>query len=156
MKKILLSSVIMASLFIVMGSMNAFQKMEQLSFISKSNATFKGESTPKPKYHDCISEEDFPEDYFLYTKKITDQQLDWDIIKVNKCLENYRESMESTLQNLSAIDAHDFIHQAFQKSKAAIINNKDTSKIQKHYHFEIMRICFDSDQSLNQNAAGRL
>jgi len=56
---------------------------------------------------------------------------------------------------LSTVDAHDFIHQAFQKAKNAI-GNKDISDIQKHYHFEIMRICYDSDKSLNQNAAGRL
>lgn len=154
MKKILLPSVIMASLFIVMGNMNAFQKMEQFGFITKSNSTIKDGATPKAKYHDCISEEDFPVDYQLYTQKTANQELDWDIIKVNKSLKKHRDSMENTLKNLSSIDAHNFLHHTFQKSKAALAN-KNISGIQKHYHFEIMRFCYESDKSLNQNS-GRL
>ena len=155
MKKLPLTLILLATIFIVMGSMKAFQRMEEINFTSKSNSTFKGGPTPKAKYHDCISEEDIPEDYYLYTKKTANQELDWDIIKVNKSLKKHRDSMEVTLKNLSSIDAHNFLHHTFQKSKAALAN-KDISDIQKHYHFEIMRFCYESDKSLNQNSAGRL
>ena len=100
-------------------------------------------------------ESDFPNGYPLYSKQLKNEDVDWYFTKVNESAKKYGKSLDSTLKNLSTVDAHDFIHQAFQKAKNAI-GNKDISDIQKHYHFEIMRICYDSDKSLNQNTAGRL
>ena len=155
MKKIVITSVLLATVFIVLGGMDAFQRMERIGFVSKVDSNIQVDTIYAVKYDDCIMESDFPNGYPLYSKQLKNEDVDWYFTKVNESAKKYGKSLDSTLKNLSTVDAHDFIHQAFQKAKNAI-GNKDISDIQKHYHFEIMRICYDSDKSLNQNAAGRL
>ncbi|MBO0329029.1 hypothetical protein [[Muricauda] lutisoli] len=106
------------------------------------------------KYDDCIKESDFPIDYSMHSKEVKDH-VDWSIKKVNESVNRFGESMNSTLKNLNTVDAHEFIHQTFQKAKSAFTDNA-ISDIQKHYQCEIMRICYDSDRSLNGNTVGRL
>ncbi|MEC8830886.1 MAG: hypothetical protein VX772_00860, partial [Bacteroidota bacterium] len=120
MKKVLLTSILLASVCIVLGGMNAFQKMVPSNYVSKSNASFSGETENIVKYPDCITEEDFPSGYLLYTHEITNQHSDWDIVKVNSSVKKYSSSLDSTVKNLSTVDAHDFLHQAFEKAKAAV------------------------------------
>ena len=56
MKKLLFTSVLLASVFITLSGMNAFQKMEDFNFNSKEQM----ESVYAVKYDDCITESDFP------------------------------------------------------------------------------------------------
>ncbi|WP_127138710.1 hypothetical protein [Flagellimonas oceanensis] len=154
MKKLLLTSVLLATVFVVLGSMDAFQRIEGINVAeTNSNAGF----TPvhSIKYNDCIGEDDFPEGYLIFTHEITNQHTDWDIIKVNESVQKYAKSLDSTLKNLNTVDAHEFIHQAFQISKDAV-DTEHISDIQKHYHGEIMRMCLARDKQLNKNKAGIL
>lgn len=155
MKKLLLTSVLLATVFMVLGSMNVFKRMETFSIASETNSKIGSNPVKQVKYDDCISEEDFPKGYLLYTHELTNQHSDWDIVKVNESVQKYGKSLDSTLKNLSTVDAHEFIHQAFQKAKKAV-EDENTSDIRKHYHGEIMRICYNRDKHLNQNTAGIL
>lgn len=155
MKKILLTSVLLLTLLIVLGGMNAFESLEGIYMVSDKNLNIQTTAVQHAKYDDCITKNDFPEGYLLYTHEITNQHSDWDIEKVNQSVQKYSESLDSTLKNLSTVDAHEFIHKAFQKAKSDVENN-DVSDIRKHYHGEIMRICYTRDKLLNQNTAGIL
>jgi len=152
MKKLLLTSVLLATVFTVLSNMNVFQKMEAIN-VTETNSNVS--ATHSVKYDDCITEDDFPESYLLYTHDITDQHSDWEIMKVNESIQKYVKSLDSTIKNLNTVDAHEFIHQAFQKSKNAV-ETENISSIQKHYHGEIMRICHSRDKQLNQNKVGIL
>lgn len=157
MKKLLFTSVLLATVFVVLSSMDVFQKMEGINVASETNS--KADITPTSvhvvKYVDCITENDLPEGYAIYTHDISNHHSDWDIMKVNESIEKYAKSLDSTLKNLNTVDAHEFIHQAFEKSKN-VVKNEDISDIQKHYHGEIMRLCYTRDKQLNQNKAGIL
>ncbi|WP_318311881.1 hypothetical protein [Flagellimonas crocea] len=150
MKKFVFTLILFATVCVVLGSIKAFDTIEEFNFISKSNPTVQGNSVQPVKYHDCITENDFPDGYLLYTHEITNQDSHWDILKVNESVKKYGHSLDSTVKNLSTVDAHNFIHQAFQKAKN-IVAEDSISDIQKHYQGEIMRICYDRDRYLNQN-----
>lgn len=80
---------------------------------------------------------------------------DWDMLKVNSSIQRFRLSMDSTLKNLSSIDAHNFIHKEFERSKT-LLQEENLTEIRRYYHCEIMRICFDSDRQLNIGSIGQL
>ncbi|MCR9227055.1 MAG: hypothetical protein NXH90_06535 [Flavobacteriaceae bacterium] len=155
MKKLLLTSILLATVVMVLGGMNAFQKMEGINIASKTNSNLYANPIQAVKYDDCIVEDDFPHGYLLFTHEITNLYSDWDIVKVNESIQKYSKSLDSTLKNLNTVDAHEFIHQAFWKAKGTV-ENQNTSEIQKHYHGEIMRICYARDKHLNQNTIGRI
>nr|WP_297782624.1 hypothetical protein [uncultured Allomuricauda sp.] len=153
MKKIVFTSILLATVFIVLGGMNAFQKIESLNFASKSDSNME-EPVYTVKYNDFITEVDFPDGYSLDTMEATNH-VDWNFLKVNESVKKYGNSLDSTLKNLNTLDAHNFIHQAFNKAKSAV-SKSDISDIQKYYHCEIMRVCYDRDRSLNQSTIRRL
>ena len=156
MKKIVITSILLATVFIVLGGMDAFQRIKDINFVSKGNSNIQMNTNYTVKYDDCITKKDFSA--IIYSEdaaKKTDPYINRNLIKVDESAKEFAKSLNLTLKDLSTVDAHDFIHQTFQKAKSAI-GNKDISDIQKHYYFEIMRICYDSDKSLNQNTAGRL
>ena len=155
MKKLVLTFVLLASVFIVMGSINAISNMEHFNFISKTGPKAPVESVYSTKYDDCITKEDLPEGFGLYTHQLTDQHAAWDYKKVSQSAKKYGASLDSTLKNLSTVDAHDFLHKTFQNAKSAVMDD-DVSPIQKHYHYEIMRMCLERDKHLNQNMIGKL
>lgn len=154
MKKLLLTSILLATVFAVLGSMNAFQRIESIN-VAETNSNAGAPAVYSVKYNDCIGEDDFPDGYLLFTHDITIKHTDWDITKVNESAQKYAKSLDSTLKNLSTVDAHEFIHQAFQTSKKAV-DTEHISDIQKHYHGEIMRMCYTRDKQLNKNKAGIL
>ncbi|WP_375325286.1 hypothetical protein [Flagellimonas sp. GZD32] len=149
MKKLLFPTILITGVFAVVGSMKSFYVDAQNNRINNSLIT----QTYSAKYKDCIDKEDLPVDYHPTADSVTIKR-DWDIAKVNASIEKYGKSMDSTVKSLNAIDAHDFVHKEFQRSKN-ILADSGLSEIRKHYHCEIMRICYDSDRSLNQSAFGR-
>ncbi len=153
MKKIVITSILLATVFIVLGGMNAFQKIESLNFASKSDSD-REERVYTVKYNDCIKDIDFPDGHSI-NNKLETSHVEWNLMKVNQSVKKYGKSLDSTLKNLNTLDAHGFIHQTFRKAKSAVTNN-DISDIQKYYHCEIMRICYDRDRSLNQSTIRRL
>ena len=152
MKKLLFSSMLLASAFAVLGGINVFDEIENGKSIKGMDRSIL--TNYSAKYKDCILEKDLPEDFQreVYNNS---QKTDWDTKKVNASIKKYSKSLDSTLKNLSSIDAHDFIHKEFERSKNSILKD-DLTEIRKHYHLEIMRICYDSDKTLNLGSAGRL
>ncbi|MCK0160602.1 hypothetical protein [Allomuricauda sp. F6463D] len=153
MKKIVFTSILLATVFIVLKDIDAFQKIEEIKIVSTSNSELK-KSIYTVKYEDCIHKSGFPDNDALFSNE-TSADVAESFVKVDASLKKYKKSLDSTIKNLSVVDAHDFIHQTFKKTRIAIAN-KNISDIQKHYYFGIMQICYDSDKYLNQNAVGRL
>ncbi|WP_108423752.1 hypothetical protein [Flagellimonas amoyensis] len=149
MKKILLLASLLTGAFAVLGGIDAIHGERGVNDTTVSN-----DSTPTnyaAKYKDCIGQGDFPESYVPDAG--TDN--DWDMKKVDNSLAKYKISMETVTKNLNYIDAHNFIHQEFLRSKD-YLQNRELSEIQKHYHEEVMRICYDTDKALNLGSASRL
>lgn len=148
MKKLLFSSMLLASAFAVVGGINVFDQAENGQNIQGILTNYSA------KYEDCILEKDLPKD-FLWEPENKSKKIDWDTHKINVSLKKYGQSLDSTLKNLSSIDAHNFIHKEFERSKNSLLK-EDLTEIRKYYHLEIMRICYDSDRLLNVGSAGRL
>lgn len=155
MKKLLLTYILLATVFIVIGGMNALAKIQGIYEASNDKVNNPTTSFQFAKYEDCITKEDFPDGFLLYTHELTNPDANWDIEKVNESVQKYGKSLDSTIKNLSTVDAHEFIHQTFIKSKSALATDS-ISDIKKHYHSEMMRLCFTRDQLLNQNTVGVL
>jgi hypothetical protein len=152
MKKLLFSSMLLASAFAVLGSMNAFRAIGKFDDSKSINKTIS--TNYSAKYQDCISHDDFPQD-FKSIANHPNNSWDWSTLKVDASLKRYHSSLDSTIRNLNSIDAHNFIHQEFERSKS-MLGNENLSEIRKYYHCEIMRMCHDSDRSLNLGSAGQL
>ncbi|MFD2101609.1 hypothetical protein [Flagellimonas iocasae] len=145
MKKLFISSLLVLAAFALWGPMNAFQKKKVTATYSSFDKN--ADSLYSAKYRDCIMQSDFPEGSFSNDKIIIEN--DWDLMKVNSSINRYGQSLDSTIKNLNAIDAHNFLHHEFERSKNTILNSKDLSWIRAHYLREIMRICYDNDRLLN-------
>jgi hypothetical protein len=143
---------LLASAFAVVRGINVFDQLENgqnIQGIHQGNLT-----NYSAKYRDCILEKDLPKGFSRELDNDS-KRTDWDTHKINVSLKKYGQSLDSTLKNLSTIDAHNFIHKEFERSKNSLLK-EDLTEIRKYYHLEIMRICYDSDKSLNLGSAGRL
>ncbi len=145
MKKLIVLSIFASGALALWGTTNGFQKNELTAHYS--NASNNADSLYATKYKDCITQSDFPEGSF--TDNNVTIENDWDLLKVNASINRYGQSLDLTIKSLNAIDAHNFLHQEFERSKNVITNSSNLSWIRKHYHQEIMRICYDNDKSLN-------
>ncbi|MBO0321757.1 hypothetical protein J0X14_05575 [Muricauda sp. CAU 1633] len=145
MKKLIVSSVLVLAAFALWGPMNAFQKRKVTHAYSSIDQHT--DSLYSVKYQDCITLQDFPEGALGQDNLVIDNE--WDLMKVNTFINRYGQSLDSTIKNLNAIDAHNFLHHEFERSKNILSKNNDLSWIRAHYHREIMRICYDHDKSLN-------
>ena len=155
MKKLLLTSILLTTVFIVIGGMNALDKIQGIHAASNDKVNNQTTSFQSPKYDDCITKRNFPDGFLLYTHELTNPQANWDIEKVNESVQKYGKSLDSTIKNLSTVDAHEFIHQTFNKAKSALATDS-ISDIKKHYHAEMMKLCYTRDKLLNQNTVGVL
>lgn len=152
MKKFLCFGVFVGSIFTVLAVTNLYHIFKQSRNTEQPNE--KVTTNYVVKYSDCITHDDFPfaPDDFQITLGL---EQDWDMLKVNSSLQRFRHSMDSTLKNLSSIDAHNFIHKEFERNKAQL-QTENLTEIRRYYHCEIMRICFDSDRQLNIGSIGQL
>ncbi|MDC6362485.1 MULTISPECIES: hypothetical protein [Flavobacteriaceae] len=145
MKRIVFSSVLIAGLIAVLGHINAAHYGDL--FRSRPNSGQQQPMVYSAKFKECIAEEDFP--VKAVTKFVNAfKESGRDMEKVEASIKKYGSSLDSTLKNLSYIDAHDFLHKQFQHSKDLILNH-EISEIQEHYHREIMRLCYENDRLLN-------
>lgn len=153
MKKILLLTSLLAGAFAVVGGIDAFHGERGVNDTTVSN---NGTTSAiyAAKYKDCIGKEDFPESYASDDHNEWTNN-DWDIKKVDNSLARYKASLETATKNLNYIDAHNFIHQEFLRSKGYLLN-KELSEREKHYHRKVMRICYDTDKALNLGSVNRL
>ncbi|RIV46838.1 hypothetical protein [Flagellimonas pelagia] len=152
MKKILFSFMLLAGIFAVIGGMNALDEIKGIGDTEKIKQNIS--TNYSAKYKDCISQESFPQS-FHFPVDLPDSNRDWNTLKVDASLNRYGQTLDSTIRNLNSIDAHNFIHEEFQRSKD-IFESKDISDIRKYYHCEIMRMCYDSDRFLNLGSASQL
>lgn len=155
MKKLLLTSVLLATVFIVIGGMNALNKIQGIYEASNDKINNQTTSFQSAKYEDCITKDDLPDGFLLYTHELTNPHANWDIEKVNESVQKYGKSLDSTIKNLSTVDAHEFIHHTFNKAKSALATDS-ISDIKKHYHAEMMKLCYTRDKLLSQNTVGVL
>ncbi|MBW8243418.1 hypothetical protein K1F50_11450 [Muricauda oceani] len=155
MKKFSLTLILLATMAIVLGGMYAFQGIDRLDFISKAKPPIQTDTVYAAKYNDCITEQDLPDGFATFTHDITHQYLQLQYDKVNESARKYGISLDSTLKNLSTVDAHDFIHKTFKDARNAA-EKEGISEIQRHYQFEIMRMCLEKDRRLNKNVVGIL
>nr|WP_299000007.1 hypothetical protein [uncultured Allomuricauda sp.] len=106
------------------------------------------------KYEDCIQEESLiklkvflkHKNRLLFGKNLS--QLD---IQVEK----YRTSLDSTIQNLSAIDAHGFLHNEYRRCENILLSS-ESSSFQTYYHLKIMEACYEKDKILNESSQNSL
>ncbi len=144
MKKLIILCLLVSGAFVVWGTSNPFQNSKLTAKYPIVNHTI--DSLYATKYKDCIILSDFPEG--AYTDHLIIEN-DWDLLKVNASINRYGQSLDLTIKSLNAIDAHDSLHQEFERSKNIITNNRNLSWIRTHYHHEIMRICYERDKLLN-------
>lgn len=152
MKKFLCSGVLIGCTFAVLAGANLYNNYIHVPTVTEQNE--KVTTNYLVRYQDCITKEDFPFDLEDLQNGIGLEQ-DWDMLKVNSSIQRFRLSMDSTLKNLSSIDAHNFIHKEFERSKT-LLQEENLTEIRRYYHCEIMRICLDSDRSLNVGSIGHL
>ena len=74
MKKLILTSTLLATLAVVFGGMNAFQSKDRFSFISKTGTPANLEPILMVKYNDCITQEDLPKRHFLFTQNVNENR----------------------------------------------------------------------------------
>lgn len=152
MKKFLCLGILTGGTFVILAGVNLYNH-----FYHTPTGTYQNEKVTTNyviKYNDCITQEDFPFD-LDDSKNQIELGHDWDLLKVNSSIQRFRHSMDSTLKNLSSIDAHNFIHKEFERSKT-LLQEENLTEIRRYYHCEIMRICFDSDRQLNIGSIGQL
>ncbi|UII74972.1 hypothetical protein LV716_11960 [Flagellimonas sp. HMM57] len=99
------------------------------------------------KYSDCIHDTDLsqfsPVDISQLLKKQPTLHKE-----MNRCLSQYKNTLDDTIKNLNTLDSHEFLHKEYQRSKNKISNNS-LSEIKTYYHLGIMRICYEKDKELN-------
>ncbi|TXN34823.1 hypothetical protein FVB32_09470 [Flagellimonas hymeniacidonis] len=145
MKKAILPFLLVAMIGVGLVSMNSFSGKNY--FLQKSDINENEDADYATKYSDCINMENSPR--FSKSKAelaLIDQNAFID--EVNGCLKKYRLSLDSTVKNLSTIDAHEFLHKEYERCKTKI-SDKSLSEIEIYYHLGIMQICYDQDKSLN-------
>lgn len=118
-----------------------------LSFSKVLSPQESNNSDYSKKYADCINEGDFLNHYDSKSGEYSDEQ-EGVFEEINMSLEKYRHSLDSTIKNLNTIDAHEFLHREYEKSKVLIQKDK-SSKIKRYYHTKAMEICYTKDKSLN-------
>ncbi len=145
MKKSIFPLCFLAMIGVGILSMNSFSGKTSFSnvFADGKNSV----SEYSVKYSDCISEMNFSDfdDYDLdkpFPKKP-------DMIKeINRFLKEYEVSLDATVKNLNAIDAHEFLHNEFERCENKIRKNL-RSEIQLYYNFHVMKMCYEKDKYLN-------
>ncbi|MGW9687194.1 hypothetical protein [Flagellimonas sp. 2504JD1-5] len=145
MKKIILPFCLIALISIALLSMNKFSP--KINFSGATDAEKSENPERQIKYSDCIDmvaismfDSEGPDMQLIQQNGLYDE--------INQCLKKYQRSLDSTIKNLSTIDAHEFLHNEFERCKNQI-DSDSLSAIKVFYHKGIMEICYDRDKRLN-------
>ncbi|TAI49643.1 hypothetical protein [Flagellimonas allohymeniacidonis] len=114
--------------------------------ISTSSKT-KSDSDYDAKYRECITSEDLfqlSENKKQYIKE-TPKKL---VKEIDQHVADYETSMESTVNSLNTIDAHNFLHDEYNRCRSLLLKNRQ-SKLKKYYYLKIMASCYEWDKKLN-------
>lgn len=105
------------------------------------------ESDYDAKYKECISAKDVSDLIGAEAEYVN--HLPGEIItEISKHVADYEASMESTINGLNTIDAHNFLHDEYQRCRT-LYSQKGQSKLKKYYYLKIMRSCYVRDKKLN-------
>nr|WP_299385771.1 hypothetical protein [Allomuricauda sp.] len=99
------------------------------------------------KYSDCIDSTDLM--VFLKRQSPPTKQSEA-LQKVEASLEKYGRSMDSVIENLSTLEAHQYLHEAY-KNNRSVLQSDSMTKTKFLYHLGAMQICYDRDKSLSHN-----
>ncbi|SHG92191.1 hypothetical protein [Flagellimonas flava] len=102
------------------------------------------------KYSDCINGSELDS----FTKQVFETNFKTTklpVKSIDKSLENYQRSLEVTIENLNAIDAHDFLHSEYERYKTEM-SQETLSGVRAYYLAGAMKVCFNLDKSLNQDS----
>ena len=106
------------------------------------------------KYEDCIQKESLTT-FKTFLKRENRLVVGEDVMQIDNQIQKYQASLDSTIQNLSSIDAHSFLHNEFKRCKAVILSS-DVSNLQTYYHLKIMEACYEKDKELNESSQNSL
>ncbi|WP_420320176.1 hypothetical protein [Flagellimonas sp.] len=145
MKKIILPFCLIALISIALLSMNKFSP--KINFSGATDTEKSENPEHQIKYSDCI---DMGSMYVLDSENPYMQMIQQNELygEINQCLRKYQQSLDSTIKNLNSIDAHEFLHNEFERCKNQI-DSDSLSAIKVFYHKGIMEICYDRDKKLN-------
>ena len=100
------------------------------------------------KYSDCLHETDLSQFSSVDINQLLKEQPIL-LKEMNRCLEQYKYTLDSTIKNLNTLDSHEFLHKEYQRSKDKISTNS-LSDIKTYYHLCIMRVCYEKDKDLKR------
>ena len=106
------------------------------------------------KYEDCIQKETIVT-FRVFLKRENRLPVGQDVTQIDSQIEKYRESLDSTIHNLSSLDAHSFLHNEFKRCKTVILSS-ELSNLQTYYHLKIMEACYEKDKELNESSQNSL
>ena len=112
------------------------------------------ESNDEIKYEDCIQHESLVAiTHFLEREGRLPVGISLKEIDIQ--IQKYQASLDSTITNLSSIDAHSFLHKEYGRCKELILS-AELSNLQTYYHLKIMEACYTKDKDLNESSQGSL
>lgn len=105
-------------------------------------------------YEDCIQKESIAtlETFLRQENRLPKGQ---SLSQIDIQIKKYQISLDSTIQNLSTIDAHSFLHNEYKRCKSLVVSSESTP-IQTYYHFKIMESCYERDKALNESSQNSL
>lgn len=136
--------------FAVLAGITSYQK----ELTGEQDSADVGSTAYIAKYRDCIGPEDFPSNLVLEETALTgvtshgSSKLDAEVKK-------YGKALEEAIKNLNHIEAHNHIHQEFQRSLYKL-GQTGLAQHQRLYYLETLRLCYKSDKALNLLSAGNL
>ena len=149
MKKNVLFICFIALVSLGMASLSIFPEKVSLPI------TFGGLAPNAPdqstKYSDCIDSLDLSRLMIKHAVNYNEDTAPF--MELDTSLEKYGKSMDSVVDNLNALEAHQFLHAAYKKYRE-ILQSDSLSIAEAYYHLEAMKICYNLDQSLSLNSEG--
>ncbi|MBS9461771.1 hypothetical protein KIM67_05070 [Flagellimonas sp. 389] len=145
MKKVVFSFCFVTTVCIGLLSMDSLP--DGISFSHTFNSKNNKLSEYDTKYSDCLHETDLSQFSSVDVNQLLKEQPIL-LKEMNRCLDQYKNTLNNTIKNLNTLDSHEFIHNEYRRSKDKISTNA-LSEIKTYYHFGIMRICYEKDKDLN-------
>lgn len=144
MKKIVLFIGFIAVVSLGLASLSIFPEKVSLPI------TFGGPAPNAPdqstKYSDCIDSLDLSKHFTKQPQSNAEGSSSFR--EMDSSLEKYRQSMDSVVNNLTALEAHQFLHAAYNKYRNTLQSNS-LSEAKTYYLLGAMQICYQLDKSLN-------
>nr|WP_299339050.1 hypothetical protein [Allomuricauda sp.] len=132
-------------LLLGMGSKGEINSLGKTIYINPQT-----DSDYSAKYKECISARDvldLGEVEQEYLEHIPEKLIQ----EINQHISDYETSMESTINSLNTIDAHNFLHDEYQRCRN-LYSQQGQSELKKYYYLKIMLSCYAWDKQLNQSS----